>query len=142
MNEEHIEKTQFFCVENPGYLKTSIIETNLCASDDGDSAEYLNFKIQVNITGDKIKNDEWIINRTLKEFYNLHHSLIEISLDLEKKYKKLPTITRNILTKTYDENKVSQLKATLNDYLQVYKVFLNVLPIKISIFFFLLKKSL
>jgi mRNA-degrading endonuclease RelE of RelBE toxin-antitoxin system len=56
--------------------------------------------------------------RSLKEFYNLHQNLIEISSSLEKKYKKLPTINRNLLTKAYDENKIDHLKTTLNDYLE------------------------
>ena len=78
----------------------------------------MNFAIKVKLFETDNRNDEWIMIRTLKEFYSLHQNLIEISSTIEKKYKKLPTINRNLLTKTYDENKLDHLKTTLNDYLE------------------------
>jgi sorting nexin-25 len=126
ITEYHIEKTQIWC-DHIGRWKTNIISVDISISDSIDTDPVPHFVIQVklfdNLNHEDGLNEGWIIIRTLKQFQSLHQRLVEMSENIGVKYKKLPTINRNLLTKTYDENRIMQIKATLDDYLQVFAVY-------------------
>lgn len=126
----HKEKTEIWC-EYIGHWKTNVISVDMSISDGLNSDPVPHFVIQVKLF-DKVEVDNrenipilsnygegWIIIRTLKEFQRLHQSLICIKQQLAEKFRRIPNINRNLITKTFDENKLNQIKSILDDYLQV-----------------------
>lgn len=110
----HEEKTKIW-MNNLGNWKTQISNVDISISDSIDIDPVPHFTIQV-------KNDDssegWIIIKTLKQFHYLHKRLIELEPKLLEKYKKLPNISRSLITKTFDENEISKVKKTLDEYLK------------------------
>ncbi len=61
----------------------------------------------------------WIIIRTIKQFQILHQNLVEMVPEISEKFKKIPTINRNLISKSFDQNKVKAIRANLDEYLKV-----------------------
>lgn len=136
--QTHIHKTQMWC-ENMGKWRTSILKARVTTDDSEPNStdSILLFEIQVQLFESNYNEDDpnedaknaqnsrqfkegWFIFRSIKQFEALHENLHDIcSSDINKLFKKIPSLKRHLSGKHIDEDKMKKTTYILDDYLKI-----------------------